>query len=61
MNEGFGWSFYGFFVVAGAWCAAYFAWATWKNARDAAGEAARDEGRERGVGEEGPGERSAGP
>jgi hypothetical protein len=27
--EGFGWSFYGFFVAAGAWVAAYFVWAAW--------------------------------
>jgi hypothetical protein len=24
---GFGWSFYGFFVAAAGWMAAYFAWA----------------------------------
>ena len=25
--NGFGWSFYGFFVAAAAWIAIYFAWA----------------------------------
>ena len=29
---GFGWSFYGFFVVAALWVAAYFAWA-WRASR----------------------------
>jgi hypothetical protein len=29
---GFGWSFYGFFVAAGAWLAVYFLWA-WQAAR----------------------------
>jgi hypothetical protein len=24
---GFGWSFYGFFIAAGVWLVAYFAWA----------------------------------
>ena len=28
---GFGWSFYGFFLVAALWVAAYFAWARWAN------------------------------
>jgi hypothetical protein len=26
-SEGFGWSFYGFFLAAGAWVAGYFLWA----------------------------------
>jgi hypothetical protein len=30
---GFGWSFYGFFVLAVLWLAAYFAWAA-RAARD---------------------------
>lgn len=34
MSPGFGWSFYGFFVVAALWCLAYFAWAVWKNRGD---------------------------
>jgi hypothetical protein len=25
--NGFGWSFYGFFIAAAAWIAAYFVWA----------------------------------
>jgi hypothetical protein len=25
--DGFGWSFYGFFIAAAVWVAAYFAWA----------------------------------
>jgi hypothetical protein len=25
--SGFGWNFYGFFLVAAAWLAGYFAWA----------------------------------
>jgi hypothetical protein len=36
---GFGWSFYGFFLAAAAWLAAYFLWA--------AHEARRDRRRER--------------
>jgi len=32
---GFGWSFYGFFLVAALWIAAYFAWAWWANRRPA--------------------------
>ena len=35
MSEGFGWSFYGFFVVAAAWCVVYFVWAVRKNAQEA--------------------------
>ena len=43
MTPGFGWSFYGFFVVAAAWCVVYLAWALAKNRaearrRDADGE-----------------------
>lgn len=30
---GLGWSFYGFFLFAAAWCAAYFAWAVRTNRR----------------------------
>jgi hypothetical protein len=29
---GFGWSFYGFFLAAAAWLAAYFVWA-WRAGR----------------------------
>jgi len=29
---GFGWSFYGFFLAAGAWLAIYFVWA-WRAAQ----------------------------
>ena len=32
--RGFGWSFYGFFVLAVLWLAAYFAWAVRAAARD---------------------------
>jgi hypothetical protein len=31
---GFGWSFYGFFVLAVLWLAAYFVWAARAAARD---------------------------
>lgn len=31
---GFGWSFYGFFLLAGVWVLAYFLWAFWANRRD---------------------------
>jgi hypothetical protein len=31
---GFGWSFYGFFIAAGAWIAAYFVWSFRAAARD---------------------------
>lgn len=31
MDVGFGWSFYGFFVAAALWIAAYFFWA-WRAA-----------------------------
>jgi hypothetical protein len=31
---GFGWSFYGFFVLAAVWLAAYFLWAVRAAARD---------------------------
>ncbi len=33
MTGGFGWSFYGFFVFAAVWIAAYFTWAAWMNRR----------------------------
>jgi hypothetical protein len=37
MDVGFDWAFYGFFVAAGLWIAAYFLWA-WRAAeRDRAG------------------------
>jgi membrane protein implicated in regulation of membrane protease activity len=32
--NGFGWSFYGFFLFAAAWIAAYFAWARWMEKRE---------------------------
>jgi hypothetical protein len=31
---GFGWSFYGFFVLAAVWLATYFLWAARAAARD---------------------------
>ncbi len=31
---GFGWSFYGFFVAAAVWLAAYFAWSFTAAARE---------------------------
>jgi len=31
---GFGWSFYGFFLFAVLWIAAYFAWAWWASRQD---------------------------
>ena len=31
---GFGWSFYGFFIAAGAWLILYFAWAFKAAARE---------------------------
>lgn len=34
MSQGFGWSFYGFFVIAALWCLLYFAWAVWANRRE---------------------------
>lgn len=34
MNDGFGWSFYGFFLAAAAWLAAYFLWAVRAARRD---------------------------
>ncbi len=34
MNDGFGWNFWAFFLVAGVWCVAYFVWAIWANRRD---------------------------
>jgi hypothetical protein len=33
VTSGFGWNFYGFFVFAVVWIAAYFAWARWMNRR----------------------------
>jgi hypothetical protein len=39
---GFGWSFYGFFVLAVLWLGAYFAWAVRAAGRD------RNEGRDEG-------------
>jgi len=33
-DPGFGWSFYGFFVAAGAWLAVYFLWAWRADVRD---------------------------
>ncbi len=30
----FGWSFYGFFLFAAGWIAAYFGWAAWMARRD---------------------------
>ena len=32
-GEGFGWSFYGFFVAAVAWVAGYFIWAIYAGRR----------------------------
>jgi hypothetical protein len=32
--NGFGWSFYGFFLAAAAWLAAYFLWARREARRD---------------------------
>lgn len=37
---GFGWNFYGFFLVAAVWVLAYYVWAHWQNreeTRDADG------------------------
>lgn len=34
MTGGFGWSFYGFFVLAVLWIVTYFAWAARAAARD---------------------------
>ncbi len=34
MNDGFSWNFWGFFVLAAGWCAAYFLWAWWANRRN---------------------------
>ena len=45
---GFGWNFYGFFLFAGAWIAAYFAWAWWMERRETTAERTRnDHGRAR--------------
>jgi hypothetical protein len=32
--QGFGWSFYGFFLFCIVWIAGYFAWARWMAGRD---------------------------
>lgn len=32
--NGFGWNFYGFFIVAAAWLSLYFVWAWWAGAKD---------------------------
>lgn len=32
--SGFGWNFYGFFVVAVVWCILYFGWAQWMTRRE---------------------------
>lgn len=34
MNDGFGWNFWGFFVLAAGWCVAYFVWAVRRNRSD---------------------------
>jgi hypothetical protein len=34
MSYGFGWNFYGFFVLAALWMVSYFAWALRAGARD---------------------------
>lgn len=36
LSMGFGWSFYGFFVAAGAWLIVYFTWAWLAAQRDRA-------------------------
>jgi len=41
--NGFGWSFYGFFLFAAAWIAAYFAWARWMEKRETNTERTRNE------------------
>ncbi|HEX2442921.1 MAG TPA: hypothetical protein VHJ77_03170 [Vicinamibacterales bacterium] len=33
--QGFGWTFYGFFLFCIVWIAGYFAWARWMAAREA--------------------------
>ena len=38
---GLGWNFWGFFLVAAVWCAAYFVWALRANRRDREIELAR--------------------
>jgi hypothetical protein len=38
VTGGFGWSFYGFFLFAIVWIAAYFAWAAWMNRKTGAGD-----------------------
>lgn len=37
MSDGFGWNFWGFFVLAAAWCVAYFVWAWWANRNERRG------------------------
>lgn len=31
---GFGWNFYGFFLVAALWVLTYFVWARWQNRKE---------------------------
>lgn len=50
MGNGFGANFWGFFVLAAAWCVVYFVWAVAANRREA-----EDHRRHRG--DEGPGHR----
>jgi membrane protein implicated in regulation of membrane protease activity len=40
--NGFGWSFYGFFLFAVVWIAAYFAWARWMEKRETNTERTRN-------------------
>jgi membrane protein implicated in regulation of membrane protease activity len=39
---GFGWNFYGFFLFAAGWIAAYFAWARWMERRETDTERTRN-------------------
>jgi hypothetical protein len=32
--NGFGWNFYGFFLVGVIWCILYFVWAQWMTRRE---------------------------
>jgi hypothetical protein len=32
--NGFGWNFYGFFLVGVVWCILYFIWAQWMTRRE---------------------------
>lgn len=43
MADGFGISFYGFFLFSALWCVAYFAWAVRANRREAAARRGRRE------------------